>query len=219
LREAWVAHRYGVADVVEAGSAAAGVVRPGMAGRVARAIRLYEAFAGQRPPGWPASGPGALCALAAIGGAQVLAGDVARLFGLAKGMAAAALADDPQRLQRSRARVQARHTPGPSRLAFRLSPRDETAEGRRRRVRDALLIAGRNPSVWPNAWLAIEHAPELAGLSQPRLLEPDRFAELDGLGARAARYRDELKRGRWPLPQAFTLSRAPRPCWVGTSAA
>src|SRR4051812_46430318 len=204
LREAWAAHRYGVAQLVEAGAAAAGIVRPGMAGRVARAIRLYEAVSGQRPAGWPSSGPGALCALAAIGGAHVLAGDVARLLQLAEGMAAAALADDPERVQRSRARAQARCAPGPSRLAFRLSPRAETAEGRRRRVRDALLMAGRNPAAWPNASLAIEHAPELAGRPQPRLLEPDRFAELDGLGARAARYRDELKRGHWQLPQVFT---------------
>jgi hypothetical protein len=53
--------------------------------------------------------------------------------------------------------------------------------------------------------LAIDHAPELAGTPQPRLLEPDRFAELDGLGARAARYRDELRRGRWELPETFAI--------------
>jgi hypothetical protein len=142
--------------------------------------------------------------MAATGGAHVLAGDVARLLRLAKSMAAAALASDPERLQRSRARAQGRHTPGPSRLAFRHSPRAETAEGRRRRVRDALLMAGRNPAAWPNASLAIQHAPELASRPHPRLLEPDRFAELDGLGARDARYRDELGRGHWQLPPDFT---------------
>jgi hypothetical protein len=34
-------------------------------------------------------------------------------------------------------------------------------------------------------------------------MEPDRFEELDGLGARAARYRAELARGRWRLPDHF----------------
>jgi hypothetical protein len=173
-----------------------------MAGQVARVIALYDAFAEQRPPGWPSSGPGALCVLAATGEADVFSGDVARLHGLAKGMRAVALLGDAQRPRRSQARAAARHAPW--RLGRRCTPRAESAEGRRQRVRDALLLAGRDPAAWPNAALAIEHAPELAGTPAPRLLEPDRFAELDGVGARAARYRAELARGRWQLPHAFT---------------
>jgi hypothetical protein len=41
LREAWVAHRYGLAKVVDAGTALAGAVRPALPARVLRAIELY----------------------------------------------------------------------------------------------------------------------------------------------------------------------------------
>jgi hypothetical protein len=205
LREAWVAQRYGLAIVVESGTAAAGPVAPALATRVGRAIALYEAFAAERPLGWPASGPGALCALARLGAAERFAGDVARLLVLARGMRAVALERDQAQLDRARRRADARRNPRPARFVFRnLSPRGESAEQRRIRVRDAVLLDGGNPAAWPNAALALAHFPALQTAPTVALLEPDRFAELDGLGARATRYRAELARGRWQLPRDFS---------------
>ena len=126
--------RYGLAIVVDSGTAAAGIVHPGHVALAARAIELYEAIAAQRPPGWPDSGPGALFALASLGGADRFAGDLARLLGLAKAMRAVALEHDPARLDRARARAAARIAVRPVPLAFwrQGSPRIETAEQRRR---------------------------------------------------------------------------------------
>ena len=213
LREAWTARRYGLAIVVDSGAAAAGPVRPGDVALAARAIELYEAFAAQRPPGWPDNGPGALCALASMRGADRFAGDLARLLGLAKAMRAAALEHDPARLARARARAAARTAPLSARWAFwRLDrPRVESAEARRQRVRDAVLFAGRNPAAWPNAALALEHLPIEPGADQVRLLDDDRCEELDGIGARATRYRAELARGRWQLPDHQTSPAARHP--------
>ncbi len=66
-------------------------------------------------------------------------------------------------------------------------------------MRDLVLLEGGDPAAWPNAALALAHLPALVAGSV-RLLGPDRFEELDGVGARAARYRAELERGRWRLP-------------------
>ena len=212
LREAWTARRYGLAIVVESGTAAAGFVRPGDVALAARAIELYEAFAAQRPPGWPDSGPGALCALASLRGADRFAGDLARLLGLAKAMRATALEHDPAHL--ARARAAARTTPPSTRWAFwrQRPPRLETSEARRQRVRDAVLLADGNPAAWPNAALALAHLPIEPGADQVRLLDEDRCEELDGIGARATRYRAELACGRWQLPdQASPAARHPDP--------
>jgi hypothetical protein len=59
---------------------------------------LYERFSEQRPPGWTCSGPGALCALAELGRAERLAGDVARLRIVAEEMRVVAREHDPARL-------------------------------------------------------------------------------------------------------------------------
>ena len=64
---------------------------------------LYERFSEQRPPGWPCSSPGALCALAELGRAERLAGDVARLRIVAEEMRVVALEHDPARLGHARA--------------------------------------------------------------------------------------------------------------------
>jgi len=193
-----VAHRYGLAKVVDCGAAFAGRADAGVAARAGRAIELYETHYEHRPDGWPASGPAALCALAAQRRSAVFGGDVARLMVLAKGMRAVALSDDAARLRRARERARARRAPRAG-LQFRLlAPRLESAEGRRVRVRDQVLLAGGDPARWPNAELALAH---LAGLdTSPRLVEPDRCEELDGVGARAARYRTELAAGRWQAP-------------------
>lgn len=210
LREAWVAHRYGLAKVGDCGTALAGRADAALAARARRAIQLYEAYAEHRPDGWPESGAAALCVLAAQRRAAVFAGDVARLLVLAKGMRAAALLDDQARLDRARDRAGARRAPRPG-LQFRLpAPRCESAEGRRVRVRDQVLLAGGDPARWPNAELALKH---LLGLGpSPRLMEPDRCDELDGVGARAARYRAELARGRWQAPDLHvpTTTEVPR---------
>jgi hypothetical protein len=211
LREAWVAQRYGLAMVVESGAALAGSVRPGLVALTGRAVGLYEVHADYRPPGWPASGAGALCALAGQRRAECFAGDVARLLVLAKAMRALAAIDDRARLERARARAAARTVPPVGRhvLEFRVAPRVETAEQRRRRVRDAVLLIGRDPAEWPNAALALAHLPITPGASEVRLVDEDAWEELDGAGARAARYRAELDRGRWRLPENWARVGAP----------
>jgi hypothetical protein len=213
LTEAWVTHRYGVDAAAESGAAAAGPPSPTLAREAARAIALYEAFADRRPPGWPRTGPAALCALAGQRRAAVLAGDVARLLGLAKGMRAAALLSDTARLIRGAARARHRQPAAAGRVVFRTgASRWESAEQRRVRVRDRLLLAGADPAAWPNAALAA-HAPELDGRHQaePELTGPDAYAELDGIGARAERYRTELANGRWAIPPGGLITPTDRP--------
>jgi len=84
-------------------------------------------------------------------------------------------------------------------VAFRTgAARWETAEHRRARVRDQLLLDGADPAAWPNAALAAEHVAH--HVPEPELLGPDPHAELDGIGARASRYRAELISGRWAVP-------------------
>jgi hypothetical protein len=116
-------------------------------------------------------------------------------------MRAVALEHDPARLDRARARAAARITVQPVPWAFwrQGPPRIETAEQRRQRVRDAVLLAGGDPAAWPNAALALAHLPIAPAADEVRLLDEDRCEELDGLGARATRYRAELARGRWQL--------------------
>ena len=200
LREAWVAHRYGLARAVDTGGALAGPVPPDLTGRVGRATALYEAFADNRPPGWPTSGAAALCVLAAQQRADVLAGDVARLQLLARGMRAVAQLDDRRRLVRARARAAARArrwqgAPFTFRAVTR-SWRFESSEARRQRVRDEVLLLDQDPASWPNAELALQH---LSIAKDLELLDSDRCEELDGVGARATRYRDQIKRGCWRL--------------------
>jgi hypothetical protein len=214
LREAWVVHRYGLARVAESGAATAGPTRPPVGQLARRAIALYEAHAEQRPPGWPTNGPAALCALATQRRADWLAGDVARLLTLASAMRATALEHDADRLARARSRAASRRTPPEGRIAFRtLRPRLETAEQRRQRVRDAVLLTGGNPAAWPNAELALDHIPTLraARVSDPQLVDRDSCAELDGVGARAARYRAQLTHGHWQLPPDWTTTPTPPP--------
>lgn len=57
-------------------------------------------------------------------------------------------------------------------------------------------MAGDDPVLWPNAALALERLPRRAA---PVLTGPDRFEALDGIGARSARYRHELRRGTYRL--------------------
>jgi hypothetical protein len=210
LKEAWLTHRHGAEAAAAHGTRAAGPSNGALARRAAHAIALYEQYAHERPPGWPEAGPAALCALAGQRRAAVLAGDVARLLVLAKGMRAAALLSNDCRVTGAAAR--ARHrlnaAAAASQFGFRIRPaRWESAEQRRVRVRDELLLAGADPAAWPNAALALG-APELAGHGAPRpeLAGPDIHAELDGVGARAARYREELATGRWapPIGHDFT---------------
>jgi hypothetical protein len=66
-------------------------------------------------------------------------------------------------------------------------------------VRDAVLLSGGNSAAWPNAALALAHFPALQSVPDVQLLGPDRCDELDGLGARATRYRAELAGSRWHL--------------------
>ena len=104
LAEAWATHRHGATAVAERGAATAGPRSPELAGRAARAIALYERFADERPPGWPQTGPAALCALASQRRAAVLAGDIARLLG-------ARPRDARQRATRQRRTSRARSDP------------------------------------------------------------------------------------------------------------
>jgi hypothetical protein len=213
LTEAWVAHRYGPAGAAETGAAAAGPRSPALAGRAARAIALYEAFSDHRPPGWPETGPAALCALGGQRRAAVLAGDVARLLGLAKGMRAGALLGDARRRVRAAGRARRRQRAWDGRLLFRTgASRWESGEQRRTRVRDELLLAGADPAAWPNAALATQ-ALELGTrrTAAPELIGPDTHPELDGVGARAQRYRAELTAGRWALSAGRDPTTQPHP--------
>lgn len=120
LREAWVVYRHGATTAGDTGSGWAGTRRPGQERLAARAIALYEAFADQRPPFWPASGAVALTVLAAQQRAASLAGDVARLLILGKDMRAAALERDSERLAAMRRRAEHRNAPRPpGRFEFR----------------------------------------------------------------------------------------------------
>jgi hypothetical protein len=201
LREAWVAYRHSLDAVAQGGGIAAGPCRPGLAGRAARAVALYEAFAARRPPGWPAEGPAALCAIASRGGPATLAGGVGILLVLAKGMRAAALEHDVARLERAAGRASRRRARAIAPIEFRLAAaRWETPELRRRRVRDAVLAAGADPAAWPHAELARRWLPALRDrTNEPELVGRDTFAALDGVRARADRYRAELAHGRWAL--------------------
>ena len=208
LREAWVVHRYGLAEVVQAGAAAAGAPRPQLARRVGEAIELYEAHAEQRPPGWPESGAAALCVLASQRRADRLAGDVARLTGLAGGCARS-----PPSTTRRGSHTPAREpSAGTSRRRLRdgscSGSRARSASAWRPRSSDASASATRscspatNPAAWPNAELAVRYHPAARSQEgiEPELVDRDPCEELDGVGARARRYRDELARGRWRLP-------------------
>ena len=93
-------------------------------------------------------------------------------------------------IRRRRSTSRARSTPctrspraltGAARLSHRCAGR--TTEARRQRVRDAVLLLGRDPAAWPNAELALAALP----IAQLALLDHDRCEELDGIGARAAR--------------------------------
>ena len=152
LREAWVVYRHGATIAGDTGGGWAGARRPGQERLAARAIALYEAFADERPPGWPAGGAAALTALAAQQRAASLAGDIARLLILAKDMRAAALERDPERLAAMRGRAERRSAPPPGRFEFRTAggPRYETAAQLRDRLRDDLLLAGEDPGAYPN---------------------------------------------------------------------
>jgi hypothetical protein len=205
IAEAWLAHRYGVVFVIERGSGGARPRSAAITRRLQYAVELYETFASERPPGWPESGPAALCGLARQERAATLAGDVARLLILGKAMRAATRLEDRERTARAARRIQARSEVRDQRFSYRRSAAlQETAEQRRRRVRDALLLSGGDPASWPNADLALDHLPQLSVMSATRIVGPTECSELDGVGARAARYRRELETGRWTLPAGWT---------------
>lgn len=191
LREAWVAHRHGLDWVTQSGAALAGPVSTTTARRLRFAIALYEAYAVERPPDWPTSGPAVLLGFAAERRADVFAGDVARLLIVAKQMRAAALERDEQRLRRQARRALRRSATPPAPIEFRTAAtRWESPEQRRQRARDLVLLRGDDPARWPNASFALDrHA------TSPALTAPDPHEELDGVGARAARYRNALRRG------------------------
>ena len=190
--------------------------RPGRAdvARVGgRAIALYEAHAEQRPPGWPASGPGALCALAAPARAPIASPATSRGCSLlAKAMRAAALERDAGAARAAARAPTARQQPAAAaRFVFRTrSPRARDrraappARPRRRpaRRRQPGGLAERRARPAPTS--------RAASSPRSRLIEPDRFEELDGIGARATRYRAELARGRWQLPHSSSTHPNPK---------
>jgi hypothetical protein len=59
-----------------------------------------------------------------------------------------------------------------------------------------VLLLDRDPATWPNAELAIA----TLRIADLRVLDRDPCEELDGIGARATRYRDELKHDQWRWP-------------------
>jgi hypothetical protein len=205
LREAWSTYRHGLSVVADSGSTAAGAPSATILRRLRLAIERYEQHAQHRPAGWPASGPGAVCALATQGMAAVLAGDAARLLILANEMRAVAREHEPARTAQAARRAARSTAPPAGRLAFRHpTARWETDEQRRQRVRRAVLAAGRDPAGWPNAALASAWLPHAEDEPPaPELIEPDSCAALDGVGARAHHYRRDLDAGRWALVQGW----------------
>jgi hypothetical protein len=218
LREAWVVYHYGTAirddwltphsgpeRVGDHGAGDAGTRGRGQEDRAARAIALYEQHADHQPPGWPRAGAAALCVLAALGRADTLEGDIARLLVLAKDMRACTIVHDDERRARMTRRAMARAGTTRGRLSFR-SPgpaRWETIEQRRLRLRDELLFAGEDPSTWTIA-AAIEHRNYRN--PRPELVDTDAVdQELDGARSRQLRYTDELRLGRWDLPPRFVV--------------
>jgi len=156
LAEAWALARHGEERVAESwGRVGAGPQGRATDRQAAAAIALYEAFAEQRPPGWPAGGPAALLVLAGRGRATTLRGDLATLLILAKGMRAVALYTNLERVARARRRALKRAMPKQVRFAFR-RPADragfsEPAELRRMRIRDEALLAGAHPGSTPTS--------------------------------------------------------------------
>jgi hypothetical protein len=216
--DAWDAFRHGVDVVAERwGQRDAGPLTPRLAGQLREAASLYEAFSSRRPAGFPPSAGAALMVLAAQRRAEVLAGDVARLMILAKGMRAVALRDDHDRLRRAEQRAVKRHrrrtqpAPGTMRLA---RPEALVAwihpEIQRRRRRDEDLLA----LTRLRDQLSDEQLREMAasGVTVARTLLEDgtvpKAAPLDdGLAARARRFEADLAAGRWALPDGWPTPR------------
>jgi hypothetical protein len=214
LREAWIAFahglqtevgdgRSGVELIAESGVAAAGVGPAGLHPALTAAIGVYEANAAYRPPGWPSTGAGAVCALAPT--TTSLAHAAAQLQILASNMAARSLRDQAERPDRQRRRAQRRATERNTtalagRFTFRQSMTDElprwlSDEQLVERVRDRLLGAGYDPGVY-----TLQRALWLLGWDRKPRNRELQWQVLDGAAARAYRYLEELRVGRWTLP-------------------
>lgn len=226
LREAWVVFRFGTQLretfdtprtgpelVGDHGTGNAGPTRPGQLRRATDTIALYEAFADQRPPGWPAAGAAALCVLAAQQRAATLEGDIARLRCLAKDMRAVALHADAERVARATQRADRRAggyaAPDAIRFTFRQSPpggrpRFETPELRRLRIRDELLRAGEHPGLSPNVFRSSWEAAMRHQAGAHPHGDPVLYRLPDGMTERAQRYQREIHDGRWTLPASWT---------------
>ena len=76
-----------------------------------------------------------------------------------------------------------------------------------------MLLGGGDPAAWPNAELALAPCSTNDGAPEPRVVGPNPCAELDGVGARAQRYRHELETGRWTLAAGWTdlIAQSPNP--------
>jgi hypothetical protein len=229
LADAWDVRRNGLESFAERGGVRVGARLTDRQRRQARAaIELYERFAAERPPGWPAAGPAALLAIAAHrlprrgDAAATFAGGIAVLRGLAKRMRALAQLHDEQRLERARKRAR-------DRLAERLGggawyrkpglPRLETFEQRRRRERDEHLLAGDHPGLYyfDEAERRLDAALNEARRGYPRddwsgthgawdiasaAAAAGRglaFPTRDGTTDRALRYLNELAAGDWRI--------------------
>ncbi len=211
LRDDFDVPSSGPERVGDHGSRDAGPTRPGILARAGRAMDLYETFAAHRPPGWPQSGAGALCALASQGRAATLEGEVARLLVLAKDMRATARHADAERLARAQRRAERRargygYRIAPGQLQFRFNeerrqrPRWESPELRRRRVRDELLRRGEHPGLSPHVFTEAWQAVERHEAGKPTWGDPDSYRLPDGMTDRAQRYAREIADGQWTLP-------------------
>ena len=192
--------------VVDCGTAPAGAGRPGLTSRwSARRSSSTRPSPTQRPPGWPASGAGALCALASQRRRGARSPATSRAcWGWPRAMRAAALEHDPARLaprpspRRSRA---ARRPARAGRSGARRAARARRAEQRRRRVRDAVLLAGGDPAAWPNAALALAHLPITPGADARARCSSATAARSSTASAPARRATaPSSPRGRWRLP-------------------
>lgn len=179
LRDAWGVARHGVDALLtnpelRPNDDGIGIRSPRLHARLRRAIAIYDEFADERPPGWPATGAGALLRLAADPLPYPLLSDITRLLKLARDMRALALHNDPTRLARATRRASRRaedHAPrrqpdvGLLRFDYRAeAPPSEVRGGadkqetRRIAERDRLLRVSQHPGLSDAAFnFADEH--------------------------------------------------------------
>ena len=139
-----------------------------------------------------------------------------RLLNLAQDMRALERYADSARVAAARQRAEARDPaaddqPGRKRLRFRLPgggrPRLESAEGRRRRVRDDLLRRGEHPGLSPHVFDEAWEAAKRHDAGEPTAGDPDLYRLPDGMTERAKPLPARPRKRPLGAPAALARSR------------